>query len=108
METLSSTLILSELEQRGLLCITEGHEYNELSDTFILVELPSYKRYLPVDEAADIIKTKILPSLITKYYKRELNIKEGSRILVAIEKRYPTSDGTYFVSNNFATHIGFH
>lgn len=108
MQTLTTTLTLSELEQSGLLYMAEGYDYNELSDPFILVELPNYKRYLPVDEAADIIKTKILPSLIAKYYKRELNIKEGSRILVAIEKRYPTSDGTYFVSNNFSTHIGFH
>jgi hypothetical protein len=102
------TLTLSELESRYLLNITEGHEYNELSDTFIFVELKNYKRYLPINEAADILKAKIIPSLVTKYYNRELNIKEGTRILVTIEKRYPTSDGTYFVSNNFAKHIGFH
>ena len=83
---------LKELDAKHLSHLVRYDDGYEQDDLFVLVG----EHYYPVDSACDIIRERLIPSLVEKIYQNKMTMSQANKKLKELEHLYPSPNGVYY------------
>lgn len=92
---------LHTIDQENLSHLTKYDDGCEPHTLMVLVG----NHYLPLDDAADILKSQLVPHLLQKFYENKLTISQANKRLHALELQYPSTTHRYYVSSDIRDHF---